>query len=264
MDLRPITSALGARPDDTPVTAIIGGRKRAQLARLRAAGIRTLGDARTLSLRTAAYCDQPMRGLPEQIDRARAALGDSPVYRRRGVTRVEVPRGEVEVDIDMENVEEGVYLWGALVTNRPAGRPGPAGYRAFCTWEPMTGEAEARLFTEFWAWATTRPSARATPPWRRPPATGCSPTTATTWRRHSPCGNGWTGPDPASPRPPTSGRDAPVRPAVAAYPRASRPCHQQAVECAHGRQRSGLRTLRPACPTRPFPGAPGIHARRER
>src|SRR5215468_6282511 len=152
VDLRPITAALGALPDDTPVTAIVGDRKRAQLARLRAAGIRTLGDARTLSLRTAAYCDQPMRGLPEQIDCARAALGDSPVYRRRGVTRVEVPRGQVEVDIDMENAEDGVYLWGALVTNRAPGSPARAGYRAFCTWEPMTGEAEARLFTEFWAW----------------------------------------------------------------------------------------------------------------
>jgi predicted RecB family nuclease len=152
VDLRPIMAALGARPDDTPVAAIIGDRRRAQLARLRAAGIRTLGDARTLSLRTAAYCDQPMRALPEQIDRARAALGDSPVYRRRGVTRVEVPRGAVEVDIDMENVEDGVYLWGALVTNRSAGSPAPAGYRAFCTWEPMTGEAEARLFTQFWTW----------------------------------------------------------------------------------------------------------------
>jgi RNase_H superfamily len=152
VDLRPITAALGALPDDTPVMAVVGARKRAQLARLRAAGIRTLGDARTLSPRTVAYCDQPMRGLPEQIDCARAALGDSPVYRRRGVTRVEVPRGEVEVDIDMENAEDGVYLWGALVTNRAAGSPALAGYRAFCTWEPMTGEAEARLFTEFWAW----------------------------------------------------------------------------------------------------------------
>jgi predicted RecB family nuclease len=152
VDLRPITAALGVLPDDTPVTAIVGDRKRAQLARLSRAGIRTLGDARALSPSTAAYCDQPMRGLPEQIDHARAALGDSPVYRRRGVTRVEVPRGEVEVDVDMENVEDGVYLWGALVTNRSAGSPAPAGYRAFCTWDRMTKEAEARLFGEFWAW----------------------------------------------------------------------------------------------------------------
>src|SRR2546430_17045854 len=52
----------------------------------------------------------------------------------------------------MANVEEGVSLGGALVTTRSVGRPVPAGYRAFCTWEPMTGEAETRLFTEFWAW----------------------------------------------------------------------------------------------------------------
>ena len=152
VDLRPITAAIGTRPDDTPVTAVIGDRKRAQLAKLREAGIRTLGDARSLCPRTAAYCDQPMRDLPEQIDQARAALGEFPAYRRRGVARVEVPRGGVEVDIDMENTEEGVYLWGTLVTSRSAWDTVPAGYRAFCTWEPMTAAAEAGVFREFWAW----------------------------------------------------------------------------------------------------------------
>jgi hypothetical protein len=157
VDLRPVLAAIGTRPDDTPLAAVLGDRKRAQLTRLRRAGVRTLGDARALDPRTAAYCDQPMQGLPEQIDQARAALGAAPAYRRRGVERVVVPRGAVEVDIDMENAEDGVYLWGALVTSRtawegPPGEGAPGGYRAFRTWAPLTAVAEAAVFAEFWAW----------------------------------------------------------------------------------------------------------------
>jgi predicted RecB family nuclease len=154
VDLRPVTAALGTLPDDTPLPDVIGGRRKAQLRRLAGAGLEVLGDARALAPRTAAYSDQPMRDLPEQIDLARAALGGSPAYRRRGVTRVRVPRGDVEVDIDMENTEDGVYLWGALVSAGPGRAADGGGYHPFCTWEPLTPGTEAELFTRFWAWLT--------------------------------------------------------------------------------------------------------------
>ncbi len=153
VDLRPVLAAIGTHPDATPVADVIGTRKPGQLASLTAAGIATLGDARALCPVTAAYCDAPMADLADQIDQARAAIGDSPAYRRRGITRVRVPRGDVEVDIDMENTENGVYLWGVLVTSRSAGDWGN-GYRAFSTWRPMTGAVEAELFGEFWGWLT--------------------------------------------------------------------------------------------------------------
>jgi hypothetical protein len=93
-----------------------------------------------------------MGGLPGQIDQARAVLGDAMVYRRRGVTNIEVPRGDVEIDVDVEDDEDGVYLWGTLVTNR-AGLDGiEEGYRPFCDWRLLDPQSEAELFTAFWEW----------------------------------------------------------------------------------------------------------------
>ena len=152
VDLRPLLAAVGQLPGTAPVENVIGRRKTAQLARLHEAGVVTVSDARSLCSVTAAYCDEAPSALPEQVDMARAALGSARAYRRRGVGTVQVPRGDVEVDIDMENIEEGVYLWGALVTDR-TGRFGiPDGYRSFVSWVPLSPELEAEVFGEFWSW----------------------------------------------------------------------------------------------------------------
>ena len=154
VDLRPILGARDRLPAATPLADVLGPRKKAQLATLAKAGMETLSDAAALCPRTASYSDAPMRDLPEQVDQARAALGASPVYRRRDVTEVTVPRGDIEVDIDMENTADGVYLWGTLVTTGTNRGRVSDGYRAFLTWERMTAAAEERVFIEFWAWLT--------------------------------------------------------------------------------------------------------------
>ena len=52
----------------------------------------------------------------------------------------------------MENVEDGVYLWGALVTDR-SGRGGIVeGYEPAYTWSTLTPEVETDLFVKFWSW----------------------------------------------------------------------------------------------------------------
>jgi predicted RecB family nuclease len=138
-------------PPDTPIAAVAEmSRRPARLERLAGEGIATVGDVIALNARTASYSDAPMASLPDQIDRARAALGPDPVYRRRGVEAVTVPRADVEVDVDMENVEEGVYLWGTLLTDMADHAVG--GYRAFVTWEPLDEEVQTENFVRFWTW----------------------------------------------------------------------------------------------------------------
>jgi predicted RecB family nuclease len=121
------------------------------ITKLHAFDVVTVADVRSLDAMTARYWDAGMASLPEQIDQARAAIGPSPVYRRRGIAELTVPRADVEVDIDMENVEDGVYLWGNLATDRSTGRGQPA-YVPFCTWEPLTNEVETRNSLRFWRW----------------------------------------------------------------------------------------------------------------
>jgi predicted RecB family nuclease len=146
VDVADLIAKCGGLPAETPLREVEGmARRRAQLDALAAAGVTTVGDVAALSPTTAAY--PPLPSLPEQIDQARAALGPAPVYRRRRVETLMVPRGDVEIDVDMENVEDGVYLWGALLSDGDERR-----YEAFATWEPLDAEEQARNFMRFWTW----------------------------------------------------------------------------------------------------------------
>jgi predicted RecB family nuclease len=86
--------------------------------------------------------------LPGLIDQARAAVSGR-VFRARGLERIQVPRADVEVDVDMENCDASVYLWGTWSCG-PDGMPG--GYQPFVDWTPLDGNVEAQLFARFWAW----------------------------------------------------------------------------------------------------------------
>jgi predicted RecB family nuclease len=117
-------------------------------------GITTVADLSRLDARTASYSTAPAGHLPTVIDQARAALAGRP-FLARGVGHPTIRRADVEVDVDMENVEEGVYLWGTLTTGTAdalavAGLD--PGYLPFFSWAPMDPIAQAEVFTRFWRW----------------------------------------------------------------------------------------------------------------
>jgi predicted RecB family nuclease len=114
--------------------------------------ISTVGDLLGLDEATAAYSGSELASLPEQIDLARAALGSERVYRHRGVAAVIVPRADIEVDVDMESSEVGVYLWGNLLTDRTRPEGPRSEYLPFVTWAQLTPEGEAANSLSFWQW----------------------------------------------------------------------------------------------------------------
>ena len=153
VDIARVCAVTEGQDPDAALSELLS-RTPGQLRQLAAVGITTVRDLDQLDPRTASYSDAHMTALAEQVDLARAALGSAPAYRRRGVDRVGVPRADVEVDIDMENVEQGAYLWGALVTERRHLNPSST-YEAFATWDELSTEVAALSFSRFWSWLTT-------------------------------------------------------------------------------------------------------------
>jgi len=99
--------------------------------------------------------DEPgaARRLRDAVQRARM-LRDGVGLLRTGSGPLEVPRADVEIDLDYESDTDGRrYLWGARVA-RPAADGAGAGatYRAFVSWEPLDGDRERSLAVELVEW----------------------------------------------------------------------------------------------------------------
>lgn len=87
----------------------------------------------------------------DAVSLAKAWLANLTMVRR--APEVTVPRGDIEVDIDMESFgDSGAYLWGCLLNGPGIGVQ--EGYHAFATWQPLPTDDEARSFAAFWAWLT--------------------------------------------------------------------------------------------------------------
>ncbi len=152
VDLAGLFGDLDGHPDEAPLGQVVRGALQGQLATLADAGIHSVGDALQLDRRLAPYSDSAPRGLAESIDLARARSSDPPVFLRRGISRIDVHRGDVEVDLDLENTEDGVYLWGALVTDRAGSGLVDEGYRSFVSWDPDPSGWEVELAEQLCAW----------------------------------------------------------------------------------------------------------------
>lgn len=151
VDLQHFADKARVADPSTPVTDLLAGRPK-QAERLAAEGIATAADATLIAPLTAAFGDSGLGDLPQQIDNARARTGPSPAYRRRGVDRVVVPRADIEVDVDMENVNDGCYLWGVLLNVRDSSGAIASEYLPFFSWSPDTSVGELDAFLGFWEW----------------------------------------------------------------------------------------------------------------
>lgn len=159
----------GERSDD--VSTLIpanfpGGKRVTSVTRaklesmLRENGVNTVGDVRDLDDLTMRYAHTGVSKLTHSIDSARA-LSSRRVYLRRDVKRIEIPRADIELDIDMENDPGGlIYMWGTRLTVRterltvPGVHPQGA-YRPFCTWGREDHEGEKQAFADMWRLVVT-------------------------------------------------------------------------------------------------------------
>jgi predicted RecB family nuclease len=56
------------------------------------------------------------------------------------------------VDVDMESVNDGCYLWGTLTARHRGPGGGESTYLPFVNWHPVPADGEVQAFMTLWAW----------------------------------------------------------------------------------------------------------------
>ena len=153
VDLEHLSEKARTSDPSTPVADLMSGRPK-QAEALEAECIATAADVARLDPLTACFGGAGLGDLPQQIDNARARIGPSAAYRRRGIDHVVVPRADIEIDVDMENVSDGCYLWGTLLNERDASGSMASEFVPFASWNPDTAVGELEAFRAFWEWLT--------------------------------------------------------------------------------------------------------------
>ncbi|MFT7502514.1 MAG: putative RecB family nuclease [Gammaproteobacteria bacterium] len=99
------------------------------------------------------YADTPLtkKNVTKQVQHAQAAVAGHPIV-RPDWDPLSVPRGDIEIDLDLENADF-VYLWGARLTRVPSSWPEhPGAYVSFVSFDPLDAVGERQLVDALWAW----------------------------------------------------------------------------------------------------------------
>ena len=154
LDLAELVDSAHAYPHPSESVTVLTGRKKNGPAYLESVGITAVGDLLTLNATTLLM--KPFTRLVSSIDGARVRLrGDRRPYSERNDPLLSLSRGDIEVDVDMENAEI-VYLWGTYLTDRRDVATASAlvqpGYRPFHTFDGLDEFEEGRQFISLWNW----------------------------------------------------------------------------------------------------------------
>ena len=145
-DLVGDAATAASHPSEAPVVEVVGRRSPERLRVLDAHGIETAGDLAGLDPRVVALADFPWRSLAVSVHQAQVSTSGHHPELAFGIDELQVPRADVEIDIDMENGLDGtVYLWGALIDGH---------YVASTSWDTPSPEVDAEVFAAFWSWLT--------------------------------------------------------------------------------------------------------------